>query len=241
MMMKVALMLASIPSLAVILAGIVAVIKKPTELVMNLIRVFAGGVLLGGLAANLVPELDFKHDVFYINAAILLALALMWVLKKISPECCGHEAASGSKLSIFLTAFAIEFLLNGMLIAFSVTLSQATGVVVAISLALCCFSCGMAVAGRLTRTGWSWQRRMLMMIALALLFPIGVIIIMSIHGGHVAALWFNIVLAFAIGILIYIAITDLIVPGFSKNNGRFVLQFVFFIGLVLVFMLKGIG
>lgn len=230
----------AIPMIAVLIASFLMISYRPQGLWLNAIRVFAGGTLLAVIAQDLLPQLQITLYPTQIIGAMVLALLVMAGLNQINSSCCSHSEPS-TPLSTFIIAFGLEFFINGLLIAFASLSTPMTGWLIAISLAMCCFSCGMAVASRLAAASWTRLSMSLTMVALAILFPIGAVIAM-LFLNHISMRWYDAILAFSMTILLYITSVDLITPGFKQPHFRLkIIFFTAFIVFIAITAFKGTG
>ena len=108
---------------------------------------------------------------------------------------------------------------------------------IAISLALCMFSCGLTVALRLIQVT-SVSATVFSMVGMALLCPIGGLLGIWLLPAS-SAFWLSGLLSFGLGILLYILIFDLILPGFEQQTMR--LSFTFLIGFVVTMLLQSLS
>ena len=205
-----------IPAAAVILSLIIGLSIKPRGIVIQMIQALAAGILLAGIAVELLPQLHFSQYGLSLSIAVLLGLVLMLILGRLNPACCSSEEKSTS-LSAFISGFSIEFTINGLVIVLSVLASQFASMLTAISLAICCFVCGLSVTTRCMTVELSKQRTSMTVSLMALLFPVGGLLGM-LFLNHISMLWAEEIMAFGMGVLLYIATADLLLEGFKSKS-----------------------
>ena len=226
-----------IPFLMILAAGCVAAFKGKVLRYQPFARVFAGGVLLYCVGGHFLPMLHLKQEAWPIGLLLLLSWVLMAWLKHLHPSCCHSKAQTQSPLGVFLFGFAFEFLINGILIAMAAMAGHLAAISIAFSLALCMFSCGLTVALRLIQTT-SVPATLIAMIGMALLCPLGGLLGVWILP-TLSTFWLSCLMSFGLGILLYILIFDLIVPGFEQQTAR--LSFTFLIGFLVTMLLQAVS
>lgn len=218
------------PVATIFTAGLLVFVVKPKPRFVHVIQAFAAGVLLAGIATELMPRLNFHQHPALLTIAFFAGLALMLGLNKLNPGCCGGGNPH-KPLAPFITAFALEFFINGILIALAGVVSLLAGMLVGISMAICCFVCGTAVAVRLHEKQYGARAHALVMLSLALLPIIGgvlsLLLLIHLPGTVISA-----ILAFGVSVLLYIASADLLLSAL-KENGSFV-KIAFFCGFIVI-------
>ena len=223
-----------IPSVAVLLALVLALSVKPRGLMINLIQAFSGGILLAGISIDLLPQLDFSAYDLSLSLSMLLGLLLMLGLSKLNPSCCSTESSSSS-LAPFVTGFSIEFFINGIVIVLSALAGQFVSIITAISLGICCFVCGMAVTTRFITVKMNTKKIVTNMFLMASLFPVGGLL-SALFLFKLPHIWIEDVIAFGVAVLLYITVFDLIVSAFKVKSS--LPKVVFFIGFMIILLIK---
>ncbi len=223
-----------LPTGAVLLALILSLSYKPKGLMINVIQAFSAGILLAGIAVDLLPQLNFSTDGFSLSIAILLGLLLMLGLTKLNPACCANENKITSLLP-FVTTFSLEFFINGIVIVLSALAGQFVSMVTAISLSICCFVCGLAITTRFITVRFAAIPTTLFISLMALLFPLGGLLA-YLFLLHLPTIWISDMIAFGIGVLLYITTTDLLIAGFKPKN--YWPKIMFYFGFLLILWIK---
>jgi zinc transporter ZupT len=222
-----------IPMLTAWLAITLTLTAKPRGIGINLIQAFSAGILLAGISAELLPKLNFHQHALPISIALLAGLGLMLLLAKLNPGCCSSKVKD-APLAPFITAFSIEFFLTGVLIVLAGSVSHMAALIVAISLSICSLVCGMTVATRFITVGHSTAQAVFQAFCMSLLFPIGGILTWALLGS-LSGVGVEILIAFGVGVLLYLATADLLMAAYEKHNG--ILKVAFFIGFLLILIL----
>ena len=223
-----------LPMGAICLAALFVMSLRPRGIFINAIQAFSAGILLAGISLELFPKLDLNQYGLAVSITLLCGLVLMLLLHKLSPGCCGDKARS-MPLSPFLAAFCVEFFLNGIIITLSGLAGHLAAFIVALSLGICCFVCGMSVATRLLSRKFSRKLTWFCCFMMSLLLPLGGFLA-SLFVAHMSIVWIDSVIAFGIGVLLYLATADLLIEAFQKPNSS--LRVIFFLGFIVVILIK---
>ena len=223
-----------IPAMAVILSLITGLTTKPKGIMVQITQALAAGILLACIAGELLPKLNFTQNPVSLSLAVISGLTLMLILSRINPGCCS-STQTATPLLPFITGFAIEFAINGLVIVLTVTASAFASLITAISLSICCFVCGLTVTTRLLHSGYNAKHTTASMLAMSTLFPLGGLFgFFSLQ--HLSAFWNTEIIGFGMAILLYIATADLLISGFnSKSN---LPKVSFFAGFLLIVILQ---
>ena len=163
-----------------------------------------------------------------------LILLLMLGISQLNPDCCNTEAKASPILPL-VTGFSIEFLINGLVIVMAVLASQFASMITAISLAICCFVCGLTVTTRFIMVGFITKRTVISVSLMALLFPVGGVIGL-LFLNHLSSFWMEEIIAFGMAILLYIATADLLLEGLKgKSNWP---KVSFYFGFLLIILIN---
>lgn len=219
-----------IPMLSIWLSAVLTVAAKPKGLFVNIMQAFSAGIILASVALTLLPHLTLSGHLYSISISVLAGLALMLLLKRLNPDCC-HSDNNTASLTPFLTAFAIEFFMNGVLITLAGTASHTTALLIAISLAICCFICSATVASRLTHTGMKRARAIVIVMLMGALTPLAGLLSMSLLP-MLTTTCIDMLLAFGIAILLYIATADLLLGAYKSKSDWVPIGF--FIGFLVI-------
>ena len=223
-----------VPSAAVVLALCVGLMMRPVGSMINSIQACAAGVLLSGIAVEFLPQLHFARYSVSLSLFFFLGLALMLALNRLNPGCCSSQVKSPPLLP-FVTGFSIEFFVNGMVIALSVLAGHFAVLLAAVSLAVCCFVCGLSVTTRFITVKLSMNRTVFGVMLMALAFPVGGLLGL-VFVAHLPAIWVEDAIAFGMAVMLYIATVDLLMEAFRTSNNF--PKIMFFIGFILILLMK---
>ncbi len=222
-----------IPTGSVLIALMIALYIQPKGLMIASIQAFAAGFLLAVVASELLPKLHFSHHPFALSIAFLLGLLLMLLLARLSPNCCSAEESTEPLLP-FITGFCIEFFVNGVIIVLSALAGHYSCMLVAISLATCCFVCGLTITTRFIAVGYSQRKTTFNVGLMSLLFPVGGLLgLWFLY--RVSTMWIECLIAVGLSVLLYIATVDLLPVGFKTK--RLLPKVLFFIGFLTILLI----
>ena len=109
----------------------------------------------------------------------------------------------------FLLAFCVEFFVNGLLIGVTSTFSAKNTALIAFSICVCSFACAMSFVTKLIQSNYSKASTVVWAAGMIGLFPLGALL------GHVVLhSYMDLlppILAFEVGVLVYLSILDLFV------------------------------
>lgn len=181
----------------------------------------AAGVVFAVVAVNLLPEIQRRALVTDVVVGFVLGIGTMLVVDKVLDRLRGDDATAdsssneaGSKrtgrieLSL-LTAVAIDFLLDGLLLGVGFAAGAKIGILLALAEAAEQLSVGLALAGELTTSGVGRLRVILIVSALgSLVFVtavLGATVLSGLTGGAM-----EIVLSFGLAALLYLVTEELL-------------------------------
>ncbi len=228
-----------LPTCAVALALLAGITIKPRGVLIDIIQALAAGILLACVATELLPQLKFSQHSMSLTFSILAGLALMLSLSQINPGCCSAKSSS-TPLTPFVTGFSIEFTINGLVIVLAVLAGHFAALITAVSLAICCFVCGLSVTTRFMQVGFSLRRTLLSVLVMSMLFPIGGLLGL-VFLLHLSGFWRQEIVAFGLAVILYVAIADLLLEGFKNNSAWAKIAFYFGFLLILIINAKFIG
>ncbi|MEY4323384.1 MAG: hypothetical protein RL410_1165 [Actinomycetota bacterium] len=243
-----AIALAALTALATLAGGALALRARDR---MHLVLGLSGGLLLGLVAFDLLPEIfhDSTMEVAHIPAAAI-ALVIGYLSLHVTERAMGsheplhsdhhhdaHEHHLGASGLIGAIGLIIHVFLDGMAIGVSFHISTNLGFAVTIAVIAHAFSDGLNTVALLIKSG-SWKKR-----AIALLAFDGVARISGAALGTYANLNSDIVtmyLALFAGFLIYLATTHILPEAHSDHPSRLTLLATLS-GVVLMFVIVMVG
>lgn len=226
-----ALYVSLIPFIFVWLAGLTIRVGKPSGFIVLLTQALAAGFILASISVELMPRiLQAKSVTVAIGFAV--GFLLMLLIQRLGGGCgCSSKP---KPLSTFLIPYAVEFFINALIIGIASATSHLTLIVIAVSLSLCCFVCGMSVSTRLFSSHLSSRIKFILLLGLTLLFPLGAFI-----GAWIMVtaptIWLLDLLSFSVAVLFYLVTVELLHESFQKKNSWVISAF--FIAFLFVLLL----
>ncbi len=210
------------------LGGVIALLLRPSTFLLSLVAGFAGGVLLGSLSFEMIPKALELADAIEVYAGIPMGVLLVWGVDLYINRgmTAGDKAAQsrrvrrylqrhkprGSKVAVIAAGTAGEELIEGIVIGVSAAIGGATGLIVALAIALDNVSEALSI-GELTKNDdrvKNKNRDILIWTSI-----IGAALVVSAFAGFLLlrglpAEWQGFLTAIGAGAMFYIAIVGLI-------------------------------
>ena len=158
----------AIAPIALLLGGIVSILKKTNAQIRSAILHFAAGVIFSVVAVEILPEIMAKHDVPEIaigfGAGVLLMLGIRYFLepKRERKNETGFPTA-------FILVIAIDLLIDGVLMGIGFVTSQEAGIFLAVAISVELLSLGMATSITLGNSSIDRKKTIATILGLSLL------------------------------------------------------------------------
>jgi len=120
-------------------------------------------------------------------------------------------------------------------IVLAILAGQFASFITAVSLAICCFVCGLSVTTRFISVGFSTRRTIASVLSMSALFPIGGLLGLFFLL-HLSSFWMQEIIAFGLAVILYVATADLLLEGF-KNNSAWA-KVSFYAGFILILIIN---
>ena len=234
---------ALLTALATIAGGTLAIRARNR---MHLVLGLSGGLLLGLVAFDLLPEVfsTTAHDIFGVPLPAL-GLVIGYLSLHIAerafgshePSHAGHEHQHGITDMVGAVGLVVHVFLDGMAIGFSFRVSTSLGIAVTIAVLAHAFSDGLNTVALLIKHG-DWQRKATLLLAsdaAARVLGAAVGTYISVEDNLV-----NLYLALFAGFLIYLATTHILPEAHSEKPSRMTLVATF-LGVALMFVIVAAG
>jgi len=226
----------AIASAALLLGGIVSIIKKPSAQVRSAILHFAAGVIFSVVSVELLPDIMARHNSLEIatgfGAGVLLMLAIRYFLE---PK---KEKGDGSGFpTAFIVVIAVDLIIDGVLMGIGFVTDQETGVFLAVALSIELLSLGMATSITLGNAKLSPKMSMLTIIGLCALVLGSTLLSAALLGGVSPGL-LEVILAFGLAALLFLVTEELLVDAHESEQNPW-LTAAFFGGFLLFMLLPG--
>jgi len=228
---------ALIPATTMILAGIWAVWRAPSENWRSALMHFAAGVVFAVVAVEFLPDLVHEHSVlatavgFTLGTAAMLGVR-MWSERRTEKTLTKSEMVSGG----LIVASAVDIAVDGLMLGIGFAAGAKQGILLTIALAFELITLGLAVALELRQGGLSSSRVFSSIVALSGLFVLSAVIgsaTLSLLSGILLAG----VIAFGAAALLFLVTEELLTEAHEVTESP-LLTSTFFIGFLAVFLLE---
>lgn len=230
------LLYGSIAAIALLIGGIVSIIKRPNAQIRSAILHFAAGVIFSVVSVELLPDIMARHERLEIEtgfgAGVLLMLGIRYLL----------EPKTGEKVKLgFPTAFmlviAIDLVIDGVLMGIGFATSQETGVFLAVALSIELLSLGMATAITLQNSKVDRKKIIIAILGLSVLV-LGSTVLSAVLLAGISAGLLEVILAFGLAALLFLVTEELLVEAHESKQNPW-LTAAFFGGFLLFMLLPG--
>ncbi len=227
---------ASIAAVALLIGGVVSMIKQPGAKLRSAILHFAAGVIFSVVAVELLPDIMAHHATLEIiigfGTGVLLMLAIRYFLE---PK--EEQNSNGGFPTAFMVVVGIDLLIDGVLMGIGFVTSQETGVLLAIALSVELLALGMATAITLSGSQVSRKTTMLSMLGLSVLILGSALLSAALLSG-ISAAYLEIILSFGLAALLFLVTEELLVEAHESKQTP-LLTAAFFAGFLLFMLLPG--
>ena len=219
---------------AAMVGGVIAVYRPPGAQMESNVQHFAAGVVIAAVAAELLPDVhDRAPTVVVVGFAIGVAtmLGIHRLSKLIQKRDLGGSYASAAGL---LITVGIDMLIDGVLIGVTFLAEAATGVLIAVALAIEVLFLGVAAVVALP-AGVGTLRKLGVPAAFGVLLTVGVTVgVVALDGVSGAPI--AVILAFGSAALLYLVTEELLVKA-QKVPETPTSTTLFFVGFLAIFLL----
>ncbi len=229
------LMYCAIAPIALLLGGILSILKKPTAHVRSAILHFAAGVIFSVVSVEILPEIMVKHNIPEIaigfGAGVLLMLGIRYFLEpqKEQKKETGFPTA-------FILVIAIDLLIDGVLMGIGFVTNQETGIFLAVAISVELLSLGMATSITLGNANINRKKTIFTILGLSILVFGSTLLSAALLAG-VSTGFLEIILAFGLAALLYLVTEELLVEAHESKQNIWLTAA--FFGGFLLFMLPG--
>lgn len=230
---------ALLPVAAIIIGGVIGLLKKPSGAVTSSVLHFAAGVVFSVVAVELLPDIIKQHKPLEVGIGFGLGIAAMLLVKffveKLEKK--DDKLSANNRLPIgLLIAMGIDMLIDGLLLGVGFAAGKKEGILLSIALAVEVFSLGLAVVLACADSSISKQKNIAIVFGLGMLFFMGAIIgILFLSGLSQEML--ELVLSFGLAALLFLVTEELLTEAHEEKETPF--QTACFFGGFLLFLLIG--
>ncbi|MBF9252225.1 transporter [Pontibacter sp. 172403-2] len=227
---------ASIAAAALLIGGVLSIIRTPGAKLQGAILHFAAGVIFSVVAVELLPDIMAKHNTLEIvigfGTGVLLMLAIQYFLE---PK--KEQEASGGFPIAFMVIIGIDLLIDGVLMGIGFATSQEAGVLLAVALSVELLSLGMATSTTLGSSGASRKIKILSILGLSVLVLDSALVSATLLSG-ISDAYLEVILSFGLAALLFLVTEELLIEA-HENKQTPLLTAAFFAGFLLFMLLPG--
>ena len=223
---------------AAMIGGVIAVYRAPGPQMESNVQHFAAGVVIAAVAAELLPDIHERQpEVVVVGFAlgVVTMLGIHQLSKRIEKREIGGKFAGAAGL---LITVGIDMLIDGVLIGVTFLAEEATGVIIAVALAIEVLFLGVAGVVALPREMGA-LRKLAVPASFGVLLTTGVTAgVLLLEGAPEATI--AIILSFGAAALLYLVTEELLVKA-QKVPETPVSTTLFFVGFLSIFLLDMLG
>lgn len=228
---------ASLATAALMIGGIIAIVKKPGAKLRSTILHFAAGVIFSVVAVELLPDIMANHATWEIvigfGGGVLLMLAIRYFLEP------SEDLNSDNNRfpTAFMVVIGIDLLIDGVLMGIGFVTSQETGVLLAIALSVELLALGMATTTTLSSSLVSRKTILLSILGLSAIVLTSTLL-SAVLLSDISAAYLEVVLSFGLAALLFLVTEELLVEAHETKQNP-LLTAAFFAGFLLFMLLPG--
>jgi zinc transporter, ZIP family len=216
-----------IPVAATVIGSAITAWRSPGKRMKSIVQHFAAGVVFSAAAGELLPDIVHTKSLWVLSIGGAIGIVTMFTIKQVS------EKASGS-LSLLLVV-GLDILIDGLVTGISFSAGVKQGILLTIALTIEFLFLGLSVTGSLSENNISQLKTTLITLGIALLFPIGAVVGLTVLGGlpsSVLAGFF----VFGLVAMLYLVTEELLVeahkvPDTPFNSAMFFVGFLLLVGI----------
>lgn len=230
---------ALIPFVAIVIGGIVGVLKKPSGAFNSSILHFAAGVVFSVVAVELLPDIVEKHSPVEVAVGFSLGIATMLLVKYYAEQLTKKDTnlASKSKLPMgLLASMTIDLLVDGLLLGVGFAAGDKEGILLSLALAFEVFALGLALSLTFKKKGMSTSRNIGILALLGLTFYVGALLGISLLS-NLSIEMLELVLSFGLAALLFLVVEELLTEAHEEQETLF--QTTCFFAGFLLFLIIG--
>ena len=225
----------AIPAVLMAIGSIIAWFKQPGPKLTSIVQHFAGGVVIAAVAAELVPKIIHHPSQWFVALGFAVGIIVMFATNWFA-ETITKSNSTKHKLPLgMILAVAVDVFIDGLLIGVAFLASKESGIIIAFALTLEVFFLGISTTASMTKRKVKKNLGIAIMIAIALLIPIGALLGFSIvsqlsNTSHIA------ILAFGTAALLYLVTEELLTEAHEVPETRMA-TLSFFVGFLIILLI----
>lgn len=221
-----------LPSMAVVLAGLLGVLRPLSGMARSAVQHFAAGVVFAAIATEIVPQVMHEGVPGAALIGFALGVAAMFGMRWLAERLEARDRDGAAVPLGFLAAVSIDCVVDGVVIGTGFAVGARQGALVAAALALEMFFLGLTTADAM-RTGGARVATVVAVCAgLALVLGLSAITGLTLLAGAPVAVMTTL-LAFGSAALLYLVTEELLVRAHEHGETRLVTS-LFFLGFFIV-------
>ncbi|KTD21533.1 ZIP family zinc transporter [Legionella lansingensis] len=224
-------------TLSMIVGGFAATIYRPSDKLTSAAQHFASGVVLAAVAKELIPKLGANQPLPALIIGFCFGIFSMLVLKLFANKLTEKETEQTGVSPGLVTTVGIDLFIDGVLIGIAFLAGTQSGLLIAIALALEILFLGVSTTAALGNRAVSIKLRLLIIILLALLIPLGSITGAGLLSQLPPAVTEGL-LAFGVAALLYLVTEELLVEAHEGSIETPFITASFFIGFLCILLLE---
>lgn len=213
-----------IPTLAFILGGAIASLRRPGPQVTSAIQHFAAGVVFAAAASELLPSLIHERSPAGTVIGGIAGVLVMLAIKSVG------EKAKGPKGLI--TMIAIDVLVDGLVLGIGFAAGARAGVLLTIALTIEVLFLALPLTAALQKAEIVRGKIVALIAGMSLLLPVGTLL--GLGAGALPGQWTSTIFAFSLMALLYLVTEELLVEAHETQDRPWIAAMFFFGFLLLV-------
>lgn len=206
---------AAVAAFCLLGGAFIASVAVPSLKTRSLIQHLAAGFVFAAASVEVLPDVMSRHLPIEATIGFAAGVALMLVIAGVSEKLerkGGEGGESGGAAWSFIAVVVVDLLVDGLLIGVMVTTGgeeSSQALLITIALAMELLALGLSIGASLTEGGSSRSRTMGITGGVALAPVLGAVVGLAL-GNALTDIWIEVVLAFAVAALLYLAAEELL-------------------------------
>ena len=240
------LILSLLPAFALVVGMSISLFKRPSAQFFSVVQHFAAGIVLAAAVIEVLPIVVDAHERLTTYLGFGLGVLLLMAIKMMTPVDSGYAhlqleqkknqlSISNIKSVSFITALALDLLINGLLLGIAFIVSERGGILVAIGVSFEVFFLGLMLVV-LLYPRFTHAKIFVLSLGLFLVVLMGACLgayFSSVLTGALFIGW----LAFGVAALLYSVVEKVLAEAHAKVGTRLDTA-VFFLGFFIVLILE---
>ena len=229
MSLPIVLLVGVIPAVLAIVASTAYSYRKPSDHTICLVQALGSGVMLATIVTELLPHFTQRGE-WGGWIAFAVGVILMVGINELTPLIQKRKTQAA-----FLTAYFIEFFIDGVLIGLSSVIGLKALILIGISIAFCATTCSLSIVSRLMKHNYSRFQRSMWLFLIVCCLPGGAVLAHIGATAYISAL--PVVVAFGAGALLYLSAIELLLEAF-ENGKKLSITSIFFVGFWIILLFE---